>query len=176
MRLLVVLALMGCGAARPAPITPVAPATPAPRTLDAAQAKAALERGEAANDDNRPGDAVADLAHALATFEAGSDAALHLRALAALGEAHRMLGHWELAEQLQRRRLALAQRDGDDDDQAGAYADLARAISESGRPRAAVPLYESALAIDDELGRDDRDRNKRNRLHNLALAYGDLGR
>jgi len=175
LRVVLALAIVGCGAAKPAPIKPVAPATPAPRMLDAAQAKAALERGEAANDDDRSADAISDLEHALATFEAGSDVALHLRALAALGEAHRDLGHWEVSEQFERRRLALAQRDGDDSDVAAALAGVARTLTESGRPGAAVPLYKRALAIDNDAGLDENDRNTRNRMNNLALAYGDLG-
>ena len=143
--------------------------------LDTAQATAALERGEVANDDDRPGDALADLDRALATFEAGHDVALHLRALSALGESHRLLGHWDLAEQLLRRRLALAERDGDDDDRARALGELGHALYDAGRPGAAVPLYNRALAIDDQLDRDEHDRGTRNRIHNLALAYGDLG-
>jgi tetratricopeptide (TPR) repeat protein len=96
-------------------------------------------------------------------------------AMSALGRAHRGLGHWNDAETILRNRLAIAERNEDPGERASALADLAQTISESGNPRAAIAMFEQAIAIDEKLGRGDDHTGKMARVHNLGLALGDVG-
>ncbi len=161
-----------------APAGPAEPvARPAPVVAEAPDPDAALARGREHNRAWRFDDAIAELEVAVRLLEAAPEADLLMTmdAMSALGRAYRGAGRWRDAEAVLERRHAIAERVDDDGERAAALGDLAQAVAEAGDLRRAIPMFERAIAIDEQLGRTDEDEEKMSRIHNLALAFGDLG-
>jgi tetratricopeptide (TPR) repeat protein len=175
-RLIVIAALAACGSK---PVAP-APREPSPRAqskvVDLEAANAAYERADKALDDWRFADAVADLELAAPVFEARLPASdpRRTKVLSWLTRGYRGLGQWEPAKTVGKRLIAFTRELADRNAEADALNDLALVVAESGDVRAAIRLYERALEIDDELRHDDGHPGKSTRLHNLALAYGNV--
>ena len=182
--------LVACGPAAPRPATPapatadagaapeqVAEAASAPEAEPATQAQAALERGREHNRGWRFDAAVGELEVAVQLFQTAAepDPLKLMDAMSALGRAYRGAGRWQEAEAVLRRRLTIADGTQDAAERAAALGDLAQAIAEAGDVKRAIPVFEEAIAIDEQLGRSDEHDGKMSRLHNLALALGDIG-
>lgn len=151
---------------------------PAPAEAEPeSDADAALERGRELNRAWEFGEAIVQLELALRLYQAEPepDELDIMDAMSALGRAYRGRGRWKDAEEVLRRRLAIADRNEDPGERASALSDLAQTISEAGDPRAAIPMFEEAIAIDETLGRGDDHDGKMARVHNLGLALGDVG-
>ena len=172
------VAACGGGAAQ-RPVTALSSSVhSAPVATDpAAEADAALARGQARNDEDDYDGAVPELERAVRLLAEASprDDRKLAGALDDLGDAYRELNRWDDAERTMRRRLAIAERLKDERLRASALAGVARVLSEAGDPQASIPLFEEAIAIDETLGVDDDDEDKMAYVHNLGRALGDTG-